>query len=214
MRIAIIGHGPSLLSYPFGKEIDDHDVVVRMKASSLLPDKYPHIAGGRTDVVVGSVKAIGHALSAWPDVSRFWAFHDTRTFGQVLGPSVKDIYTNEALCKKWVGVYREMRATPSLDGSQQRHQSCSDDMGHLHCSAGLFAVLFACHVLSPTEITLYGYDNIRNGGFTWSLTRGPEWDQYPDHNWETEARMLPVLLNAYSLATEPEGDRIRCFSAM
>lgn len=215
MRVAIIGHGPSLLDAERGQEIDAHDVVVRMKTSAVLPQKFGHLVGERADVVCASMRVIYQALNVWGSQPDFWAFHDTRTFGEP-PPVVMDynIKTDEALCQRWVKEYRCMREMTEIDRAQARHETLSDDLGHKHCSAGMFSVIFACDFLKPSEITLYGFDNIRNGGFTWSLTRGPDWSRYPDHNWQTEARMLPVVLSHYGLVSEPEGEVIRCFSAM
>ena len=63
-------------------------------------------------------------------------------------------------------------------------------------SAGLHAILYACH-LGYREIVLFGFDNVASGGFTWSVTRGPEWNQYPDHRWDIEREMVKLIGSEY-----------------
>lgn len=220
MQLAIIGHGPSLLKAHYGREIDGHDLIVRLKRSAHLPRQYPQFFGTRTNIVCGSLTIAPVLAMDWPGQRTYWIFADTRTFGPdaerramnaIPGANVT---FDEALCERWVSEYRRMRLGIALADGQKRHEKLSDDHGHLHCSAGMFAVIYAMAITRPTQISLYGFDNIRTGGFTWSLTRGPEWNQYPDHNWETESRLLREVCNAYGYEAEIQGDIIRCSSAM
>jgi len=57
-------------------------------------------------------------------------------------------------------------------------------------SAGFHTILYACQFLKPETITLAGFDNVESGGFTWSITRGPKWDKYPDHRWDMEHDLI------------------------
>lgn len=213
MRVAIVGHGPSLLKREAGAEIDGHDCVVRLKRSAHLMQR-PNIFGGLVDVVACSGAIAGAMRKEWPEVSRFWVFADSRNFGQGVEEAVAEQlpggYCNEALCKRWVDEYVALRDATPTDPRQQSHARCSDDLGHLHCSAGTFALIYALHVIQPEEVTLYGFDNVRSGTFDWSLTRGPAWDKYPDHNWEAESRLIPRICNAYGYRLEAGGEEITC----
>ena len=42
-------------------------------------------------------------------------------------------------------------------------------------------------------MTCYGFDNVKTGTFTWSLMRGPDWEQYPDHRWDVEKEMARLV---------------------
>jgi len=213
MRVAIVGHGPSLLKRDVGPEIDAHDCVVRLKLSAHLTQR-PEIFGCRTDVVVCSAAIVGRIQAEWPAVNRFWVFVDSRNFGmgveQHVSENLPNGYCSEALCKRWVEQYLSLREESPVDYRQAPHTQCSDDLGHLHCSAGTFALIYALHVIQPEEVTLYGFDNVRRGAFTWSLTRGPDWAKYPDHNWAAESRLLPLIANAYGYQTEVAGEDIKC----
>jgi hypothetical protein len=57
-------------------------------------------------------------------------------------------------------------------------------------SAGFHTILYTCRFLKPETITLAGFDNLESGGFTWSITRGPKWDKYPDHRWDMEHDLI------------------------
>lgn len=205
MKIAIIGHGPSLQRYKPGRDIDAHDKVVRLKRSRHLL-QYPEHFGSRTDVVCGSA-TIGAALKDhWEnECTDFWVFVDTRTEGLVNGKlnalvayfEPNGIHVDPSLCKTWREHYRAIRSDYPLAQGQERKDRLSDDKGHLHPSAGTHSILYALDIHKPDVLRLYGFDSIATGAFTWSLTRGPDWTQYPDHNWETEQRMLNDIAAHY-----------------
>ena len=75
----------------------------------------------------------------------------------------------------------------------------SDDKGHLHMSSGLHALLYACYWLKPKRVNMVGYDNVKTGAFTWSITRGPEWGHYPDHRWDIEHKMVHEIAEQFEV---------------
>ncbi|MFS8184316.1 glycosyltransferase family 29 protein [Pseudovibrio denitrificans] len=46
--VAVIGNSNNLMSYSYGREIDEHDIVIRMNRGILIPDT--HCFGARTDI--------------------------------------------------------------------------------------------------------------------------------------------------------------------
>lgn len=204
MKTAIVGHGPSLLKARLGSEIDGHDKVVRLKRSWGLPADYPECYGTRTDIAVGSLVVAESLIKGWTQrgVASFWLFYDTRT--DALDPVVEgDVKLDKELCQHWRMIYRDLRPVVTLEKAQKQTSGLSDDRGHLHPSAGMHAIIYALHFDKPDTLSLYGFDSLITGRFTWSVTRGMEWMQYPDHNWAAEREMLETVAAHYGYHVTP-----------
>ena len=217
MQACIVGHGPSMIKNSYGKEIDDHDKVIRMKKSTNLLQR-PELFGAKTDIVCASLVVGKSVMDSWS--KEYWLFLDTRTLplGDVEIQAVKSAFLpnkcliDRGLCLHWIEHYRNIRIPMSWDDRQQRKGSSafginimlSDNLGHLHCSAGMFTILYALKHLKPKTLKLYGFDNMQKGTFDWSVTRGPEWNEYPDHNWATEHKMLEDVCKAYHYKLDRE----------
>src|SRR6185369_14603860 len=171
MRVAIIGHGPSMIGANHGKAIDSHDMVVRQKNCHAMLKQWPDDFGSRTDVVCSSLKVAPHVAQVMPGC-RYWVFTDSRTTH--VPDSTLRMYEdnipciiNKHLCEEWDARYRRTRRAQTLDPLQEPKVT-SDDLGHLHMSSGLHTLLYACEFVHPDEVVLYGFDNVKNGAFTWS----------------------------------------------
>lgn len=181
--VCIVGHGPSLLQQRAGELIDAHDFVVRQKRCQETL-KFPEQYGTRTDAVCGSW---GVAKKLEPLAPEVWVFIDSRYQGipdEVIEQTPWKI--DKRLCNEWNAKYRSRR-TPYVPPEQTVEY---DRLGHPHVSSGFHTLLYACEFLRPEYVTLAGFDNVETGDFTWSITRGPEYDQYPDHRWDIEHEML------------------------
>jgi hypothetical protein len=211
MNLAIIGHGPSLLKTKLGKEIDSHDEVMRIKCSAQLL-QHPELFGTKTSSVCGSFTIAPALLKNWRDICKqFFVFLDSRheETNNAEIRWMRDIFTPEhsciidkKLCMEWVKKYQDMRIPTKLNHAQEKKKTqtgkeLSDNLGHKHCSAGMFAIIHAMEYICPDKVTLYGFDNIANGAFDWSLTRGEGWLHYPDHSWATEHLMLFEVAKTY-----------------
>ena len=225
MNVVIVGHGPSILNEGRGKEIDEYDVVIRLKRTKSLLSR-PHIFGTKTDIVMGSLVLWQDMLMEWDEIpGRYWLFVDTRTM-EVTDHEIKCIQgayypklcvIDKGLCEKWVNHYRGLRNGAGMDPRQEAKVSgvgvvLSDKHGHLHCSAGMFAIIYALHYLKPDKLDLLGFDNIASGEFDWSITRGPSWSKYPDHNWEAENRMLSDVAEDFGYQVENEEGNLCCLN--
>lgn len=190
MRAIIVGHGPSMLAEPMGSLIDEFDKVIRLKRCQGTLEE-PDYYGTKTDIVGGSLTIAGH-LRGIGNAKEYWVFLDSRhtdaspeTLAGI--PYIFRGYEtlmDKDLCNYWDKQYRELR----------------DDMGgpgHDHTSQGFKAIVYACHHLSPDELVLVGFDNVMTGRFTWSITRGPEWQHYPDHRWDVEHALLEKVQEEY-----------------
>jgi hypothetical protein len=184
--VCIVGHGPSSIKKR-ADWIDAHDFVIRQKHRD-----------GRCDAMVGSWNQL---RKIEPEL---WIFIDSRF------PNLTEIELQAAreqfgaqidkpLCDRWNEIYRNKRTPmgPLPDGVERKRSS--DDLGHLHMSSGLHALLYACHWLKPELVNLVGYDNVQSGGFTWSITRGPDWTKYPDHRWDIENLMIDEIASHYDV---------------
>ena len=224
MRACIVGHGPSMHTHEYGNEIDVHDKVIRLKKSQHLL-KRPKLFGTKTDIVMGSAVLGSSLIGAWS--TRYWLFLDTRTAhmsGLELGQIHVKFYPanscliDKDLCLKWIEHYRSIRESAVLDPRQTKKiwnvgdqtRTLSDDFGHLHPSAGMFAIIYTMYHLRPKQLDLYGFDNVRTGTFDWSVTRGADWKEYPDHNWKTESKLLQDVAQAYKYTINHDAEVIRC----
>jgi hypothetical protein len=211
MKVCIVGHGPSLQRERRGPEIDEFDKVIRQKRSETLLE-HPEHYGTRTDIACYSLKLIqlGHIqLKA----DEYWSFVDSRfskvkaeTF-EILKKKFEKKYgaplrIDKDICDFWNETYREMR-TPFTRHPQQSATPYSDDLGHLHMSAGLHTLVSACYFLRPKEIVLAGYDSVVSGDWTWSAARGEKWNAYADHRFDVEHEMLPIIASTYDVEIRP-----------
>ena len=205
MKTIIVGHGPSILTQALGKQIDEFDKVIRLKRCWETL-KYPKIYGSRTDVVCGSW-TIGPQLKGVGS-PEYWIFLDSRhkevsddQIAQMkLAFAPSDLLIDRELCDHWNKVYFDNREDYPIEHMTERKKT-SDEKGHWHMSAGLHAIMYAMEYLKPDELVLAGFDNLLSGKQeTWSITRGPDWKHYPDHNWKSEQKVLGLMAEYYNQA--------------
>jgi hypothetical protein len=200
MSIAIIGHGPSVKGSSFGNIIDSHDIVIRQKlVSQTLINTYPKDFGQKTSIVCGSY-TIKEALF-WEPKADIWVFLDSRHEKINIKQDLRFIILEDK-CNYWNNFYRSLRTEDFTRDEKMTIHPTSSDVGHNHMSCGLHTIMYACEILKPKKLTLFGFDNVALGKFNWSLTRGPEWDQYPDHRWDIEKELLLILSDHYSVDFE------------
>ena len=204
MKAIIVGHGPSLLPRELGSKIDTYNKVIRLKRCQETL-KHPSIYGSKTDIVCGSW-TIGSQLKGVKS-PEYWVFLDSR-HASVLQKDIEamiesflpsDCLIDQELCSTWNKVYFDNRDFYPIEEMTERKKT-SDEKGHFHMSAGLHAVMYALEYLKPDELTLAGFDNLLSGKQeTWSVTRGPDWKQYPDHNWKAERITLGLMAEKYGV---------------
>lgn len=207
MNVVIVGHGPSAINAMAGEEIDKYDVVIRQKRCEETL-KHPDIYGTRTDVVSGSW-TIGTLLPNHVKSEEYWIFLDSRHknvkekqiqgMKALYGEMNKRLFIDKDLCDAWNETYRDMRTPDYEFADRQERKETSDDLGHTHMSAGMHTIIYACKRLMPKTITLVGFDNIFYGDFEWSVTRGPNWHKYPDHRWDIEHQLIPMVSECYNV---------------
>ena len=196
MSTVIVGHGPSMLENKHGEFIDSHDVVIRQKRCSETL-KHPEQFGTKTDIVCGSY-TIAPAMKEDMPGCEYWVFMDSRhqkfpvSAYQWVAENMPCTIL-KPLCDEWNARYRQYRTPYEHPPNMQKF----DDLGHPHLSAGFHTILYACEILSPKQIDLVGFDNIKTGDFTWSVTRGPDYDKYPDHHWGIEHDLIKIVESNY-----------------
>ena len=195
MEIAIIGHGPSIKNAD-EDEINAHDLVIKQKQAD---------GPGRCDVIVGSMNQVGRMVNMFNQglvKNPPWVFIDSRfdrLSTEEIQKGVGPCYASPWLCLEWNRTYRSMRNGGFSMHEAMESKASSDELGHLHMSSGLHALMYAGAIVQPKAdvIDLYGYDNVRDGCFTWSVTRGPDWNKYPDHRWDVEQKLAKTLSVVY-----------------
>lgn len=196
-KIAIIGHGPSMSGSNFGTLIDSYDIVVRQKAVSLnLVNNFFNDFGRKTSIICGSY-TIKEALF-WHPNAKVWVFTDSRHEKLNIIPDKRFILLRD-LCDYWNSLYRSLRTDNYIRNEKMTIHQTSSNIGHNHMSCGMHTIIYACEIFKPSSIDLFGFDNVKTGNFTWSLTRGESWNQYPDHRWDIENKMLNIISQKYSV---------------
>lgn len=198
MSILIVGHGPSMLEKERCAEIDAFDTVIRQKGIGVEEmQKRPKHFGSKIDFLCGSA-TIRDKLIA--DCEK-WIFFDSRHKGW-RPEDMGNYRMNKPLCDLWNGLYRTMRTDWTNEDHRIVSSRTSDSKGHTHMSAGLHTIIYTCVFLKPDKISLVGFDNVRSGSFTWSVTRGEDWKGYPDHRWDIENKMLNYITTMYGVEIE------------
>jgi hypothetical protein len=200
MSIVIVGHGPSMLEKERGSIIDSFDTVIRQKGIGMQEMRNrPQHFGARTNILCGSA-TIRQQLQA---ACEKWIFFDSRHIAWKPEECDPEVFrSDKPLCDLWNGLYRSMRTEWTNEDHRIVSSRTSDSKGHTHMSAGLHTIIYACAFLKPDTITLVGFDNVRTGEFTWSVTRGEDWKGYPDHRWDIENKMLKYITTMYNVKIE------------
>lgn len=201
--VAIVGHGPSMLTSKHGVAIDACDVVVRLKRCQDTL-QYPELYGTRTDIVGGSF-TVARALKGIGAASRYWIFLDSRhvkvtprdqaELRAFFSPARVEM--DAELCWTWDETYRRQRRAFAIHPQMKQSEHSDLSLGHNHTSIGMKALIYACHFIQPERVRLFGFDNLASGTFTWSVTRGPAWNQYPDHRWDVEHDLVPMIAQSF-----------------
>lgn len=202
MSIIIVGHGPSMLKKEWGDKIDSFDYVIRQKEVGLqMMEQNPQNFGTKISALSGSATIYKNPQFQAQECSK-WVFFDTRHRGWNINDENGKYVMNKPLCDVWDGLYRSMRTQWANEDHRIVSGRSSDEKGHMHLSAGLHTLIYACAILKPDAITLVGFDNVCSGNFTWSVTRGEDWKGYPDHRWDVEKRMLNFVKTIYNVKIE------------
>mgnify|MGYP003394072903 CR=1 FL=1 len=210
MSTIIIGNGPSILAEKMGCFIDTFDNIVRLKRchNSL---KNPDYYGTKTTHVGGSLTIAGDLREV--HAGEYWIFFDSRhahispdiltarmasdmNLGRLFNGS--SVICDQEICNQWDEIYRKAREPMEWSDQMQDSKSSDIELGENHTSQGFKAILYACKYLEDKQINLIGFDNLFTGKFTWSTTRGPEWDKYPKHNWATERKLLEKVKDTFN----------------
>jgi len=204
-RAIIVGHGPSMLAEEMGAEIDKFDYVIRMKRCHETL-KQPEHYGTKTTHIGASLGIMGGVIDI-PVENEYWGFMDSRHYNNMETlDSVKRLMHNRELpfhvdpplCKMWDEAFMMQRKHPVVY-DKMKPSVHGDDLGEKHTSQGFKAIVYAATRLDIDELVLIGFDNLYSGEFTWSVTRGPDWKQYPIHDWAVEHQMIPMVENTYNL---------------
>lgn len=199
-NVAIVGHGPSMHNSSLGKVIDSYKTVIRQKAvSSDLVRRFSNDFGIKTSIICGSY-TIKEALF-WDSNADIWVFIDSRHENIEIKKDLRFTLLPE-VCIYWNNIYRSLRSDNYIRNEKMTIHATSSDVGHNHMSCGMHTIIYACEILKPDKITLFGFDNVKTGNFTWSLTRGETWDKYPDHRWDVEKELISMVSKNYSVEFE------------
>ena len=185
MKICIVGHGPSLVGKELGSTIDSHDLVVRLKGSAGVIGSKDY--GNRCDVLCMSTEVTGIGYAFKPEM--FWLYpkkgdYDRSVIGTFVGDIGRAVLLPLELCRVWNNNFREMGAT------------------HPNVSTGMAAIIIAANYLSPSQITLAGFDTLIDPSVPFSRN-----DAIPrtgsgeiPHDWKCERMLLDMVAETYKFS--------------
>lgn len=144
-RIALVGNSSSILGKRLGKQIDEHDIIIRMNHAVRFIDKYSLDTGKKTDIYDCEVSVINHVLSLCKEANaKFnmrlirWGDPNTTANENILVHSVKKMYLGDH------AVHRKLK---------QEH--FSEDFKP---STGAAVLNFLINHIEFKNINLYGFD--------------------------------------------------------
>lgn len=185
MKVAIVGHGPSLTGAKKGAEIDSFDRVVRLKGSNTVLDTEDF--GHNVDALVASTEIMGTFFKMNSPV--YWAypkkgFYNEKQFLLNMEKLEKPVVLPIPTCNFWNNRFRQMGAC------------------HPNVSTGMAAIIIAATQWNPDEIKLFGFDTLMNPQIPFTrhakIPRsgvGP----LPDHDWAMENKLLDKVRDAYNV---------------
>lgn len=186
MNVIIVGHGPSILKEEMGGLIDGYDVVIRMKPTARATLEHPAHYGQKTSVMASSLNTITKTKGVG-GARHYWGLWDSRHYDT--HPYSLPEYPERLA--EWFAPHKvrhDRELSKRIDNYYLRVLTRLEDegSGHPHSSQGFKAVGHAMAWLRPDRLALVGFDNIFTGDRTWSVTRGPDYDRYPNHHWKAE----------------------------
>lgn len=185
MKICIVGHGPSLVGKSLGSTIDSHDLVVRLKGSAgvLGTEDY----GKRCDVLCMSTEVTGIGYAFKPEI--FWLYpkngdYDKSVIGTFIGDMGRPVLLPLEMFRSMNKSFREMGAT------------------HPNVSTGMAAIITAAVYLSPSQITLAGFDTLIDPSVPFSRNNAIPRTGVGEitHDWAKERVLLDGLAERYNFS--------------
>lgn len=201
MRVAIVGHGPSMKGAGLGPEIEAHDRIVRLKQGWMMPQVRPDDYGSRLDIICSTLKTW---RPYWKlPIKEYWGYQSFPGQDASLGKIREHfgsipVHLAGAAISRWLGEYRELA---DIRGGWERPSDGMTKVGdEPWFSTGMGAIVMACALLLPETVTLFGFDNLVQGRreeFT-NIFRTTD-HEYPRHAWNIEWRMLQLLEKEYNV---------------
>lgn len=175
--ICIVGHGPRLSGAGLGEKIDAHDKVIRLKNCLFNNPDY----GSKIDALCASTEVPGCFR---PGIDNF-AYPKNGWFieAPIAGLGFK-VMVPLNLCNMWNHVFRQLGG---------RHQNVS---------TGMAAIIICANQYRPSQIVLAGFDTLMDPSIQFSRNDAvPRTGvgEFPDHDWETEHKLLTHIEQAYKL---------------
>ncbi len=182
MKVAIVGHGPSI-EYVDGKQIDSFDKVVRLKGSHTVIGRL----GVKIDALCASTEIMGTFFKM--EAPEYWAYpkngqFDGETAIKAISILGQPVMIPLEFSNFWNQKFRMLGAK------------------HNCVSTGMAAIIFSIYRWAPEEITLFGFDTMLDPKTEFSrfneIPRSGA-GRFPNHDWEKENELLGILTETYNV---------------
>lgn len=187
MKVCIVGHHKNAEGANLGSKVNSCDAVVRMKSGYRLCTENPSDYGTRTDYLCTSTETL--PLLKPIGCKEYWGYPKNGFFDEdAVSNSQKSL---------------DAKLFVDLNGSNLwNHLFRSIGGRHPNVTLGMACIFISARRLKPKEILLLGMDTILKPELgidritTVSRTGVGE---FPDHDWETEHKLLKHIEQAYKL---------------
>ena len=191
---ALVGSSGNILKYEFGKEIDEHDLVIRINPPATVAHEYDKYIGSRFgDVIIyGSSGAMGPC----PKLNQSQNYVLTTTPGPL---SLRRKANLDFIRDCWKTYSKKIYLLSGELSIKARElcnyvrKECLTTYKGRYVTAGLTTLLFTMHICRNVDIYGYGLNEAEQFEYHRNKTMKTFYSQKTAHDWMSESRLLDYL---------------------
>lgn len=194
MRVAIVGHGPSIKKAKLGDFIDNEsDLVVRISGEYVAYEPVTH--GTKTDYMCSSSRALRRLSLDLKPVNETWIYCPNKIYTSVESLKLPKECFNVIICTEeiqpWLIRYKKLNKKWKAVNLNKNSRST-----YPYFSCGMASIIIASErIIGMRELLLVGFDNLVRGDredFV-SLTKKSD-PATSGHNYSVEKQLLDEIL--------------------
>ena len=191
---ALVGSSGNILKYEFGKEIDEHDLVIRINPPATVAHEYDKYIGSRFgDVIIyGSSGAMGPC----PKLNQSQNYVLATTPGPM---SLRRKANVDFIRDCWKTYSKKIYLLSGELSIKARElcnyvrKECLTTYKGRYVTAGLTTLLFTMHICRNVDIYGYGLNEAKQFEYHRNKTMKTFYSQKTAHDWMSESRLLDYL---------------------
>ena len=191
---ALVGSSGNILKYEFGKEIDEHDLVIRINPPATVAHEYDKYIGSQFgDVIIyGSSGAVGPC----PKLNQSQDYVLATTPGPM---SLRRKANVDFIRDCWKTYSKKIYLLSGELSIKARalcnyvRKECLTTYKGRYVTAGLTTLLFTMHICRNVDIYGYGLNEAEQFEYHRNKTMKSFYSQKTVHDWMSESRLLDYL---------------------